>query len=66
MQSPDNSYQRKWIEAWVSLLWFSMTRTGRGYKRQPTARRSGLGDDRRPDKTFGVPKQFRRYQRRFG
>lgn len=53
---------------WVAFLWRGMWKTGKGYMRG-SLRRTGKGDDRRPDKLEGTmakePKWLRSYHGRY-
>lgn len=49
---------------WVSWLWNSMWRAGKGYARN-SLRRTGKGEDRRPDKLGSVAPKWRRYLQRY-
>lgn len=50
---------------WCSLLWTTMARTGKGY-RKTSLKRTGKGKDRRPDKLKRpMRKCFRAYEQRY-
>jgi hypothetical protein len=52
-------------QAWASMLWHVMQKSGHGYHR-PTLRNSGTGADRRKDKLdWRGPQWARRYRDRF-
>jgi hypothetical protein len=41
--------ERQFCANWITMLWFAMSKTGKGYRR-PSLRNSGKGTNRRVDK----------------
>jgi hypothetical protein len=52
---------KEMTDAWISVLWQAMHKTGKGYPRQKTTGHTGKGTDRRGDKLAGTntPKVLR-------
>ena len=53
-------------QLWLAWMWYIMVtlRGGKGYH-YPKQGRTGIGQDRRPDKLDGTPKMFRSYKSRY-